>query len=114
MNPFKKIKAYLVYREAVTKANEAHQKTGERYYVMPTADKKKTLIVMDRRNFRKLKQKAYINRQANIRHLENHCFYCTPYKNGMGELHPIDIETKKEHYYQWYGQKAGRKKQTKH
>ena len=58
MNIFRKIRASLRLREAVRQADEKHKETGERYYVMPAGGKKGQLIIMDRKNFRKLKQKA--------------------------------------------------------
>ena len=90
-NPFKQFVDYLRYREAVKKADKAHAKTGERYYVMPALVPEGSpsgikLLVMDRFNFRKLKQKGYINNRANVRDLISECFYCTPYRNGDGYL----------------------------
>lgn len=90
-NPFKQFVDYLRYREAVKKADKAHAQTGERYYVMPALVPEGSpsgikLLVMDRFNFRKLKQKGYINNRANVRDLVSECFYCTPYRNGDGYL----------------------------
>ena len=90
-NPFKQFVDYLRYREAVKKADKAHAQTGERYYVMPATTPEGSpsgikLLVMDRFNFRKLKQKGYINNRANVRDLVSECFYCTPYRNGDGYL----------------------------
>lgn len=113
MNPFKKLKAYLRYREAVRKADEAHVQTGERYYVIPASGKNKTLLIMNRTNFRKLKQKNYITRKAFVRDLEKECFYCTPYRNGTGKLSNMDIAVRKSIYYNWYNGKIQRQKQAK-
>lgn len=87
-NPFQQFIDYLRYREAVKKADKAHKETGERYYVMPANNQsgKPNLIIMDRWNFRKLRQKHYINPKAKVRDLVNECFYCTPYVNGDGYL----------------------------
>jgi hypothetical protein len=87
-NPFKQLTDYLRYREAVKMADDAHAKDGDRYYVVASNQEsgKPGLIVMDRKNFRKLKQKGYINKEANIRDLVAECFYCTPYLNGDGYL----------------------------
>lgn len=108
MNVFKKFKAYLRYREAVKKADEAHEKTGERYYVMPSSGKK-TLLIMDRYNFRKLKHKGYINNKAFVADLERECFYATPYRNGSAEFTTLVIEFKKRQYYAWYDGKIQHK-----
>ena len=102
MNVFKKLKAYLRYREAVRKANEAHERTGERYYVMPASGTKKALLVMDRFNFRRLKHKGYITNKASVVDLERECFYATPYRNGTAEMLVSIIELKKQQYYAWY------------
>lgn len=108
MNVFKKFKAYLRYREAVKKTDEAHAKTGERYYVMPSSGKK-TLLIMDRFNFRKLKHKGYINNKAFVADLERECFYATPYKDGSAEFSYIVINYKKQQYYNWYDGKIQHK-----
>lgn len=116
MNPFRKVKAYLRYREAVRKADEAYEKTGKRFYVVPTSGKTKTLLIMDRENFRKLKQKRFITRNAYIRDLENKCFYATPYRNGSGKFSNAVLSVKKMQYYQWYEDngKVQRKAKAKH
>lgn len=109
MNVFKKLKAYLRYREAVRKANEAHERTGERYYVMPASSTKKSLLVMDRFNFRRLKHKGYITNKAFVADLERECFYATPYRNGSAEFSTLVIEFKKRQYYAWYDGKIQHK-----
>ena len=87
-NPILQFVDYLRYREAVKQADEAHAKSGERYYVMPVTveGSKPKLLIMNRSNFRKLKQKHYISHKATQRDLINECFYCTPYRNGDGYL----------------------------
>lgn len=100
MNIFKRIRSALRFNEAVRQADKAHRETGERYYVMPNGNTGK-LLIMDRFNFRKLKQKGYINRKASVSDLEAECFYCTPYSNGTGELpHGIGALKRKE-YMDW-------------
>ncbi len=101
MNIFSKLKAWLKLYNATMKAEQEHRKTGERYYVMPTSGTSGQLIIMDRTNFRKLKQKAYINRKASVTDLEKECFYHTPYRNGCGEISENSIKAKKEQYYAW-------------
>lgn len=101
MNIFKKIRAWLRLYEAIRQADAAHEKTGERYYVMPTSGTSGQLVIMDREAFRKMKQKHFINRNAYIKDLENKCFYCTTYRNGTGKLTDLDIEVKRHMYYQW-------------
>lgn len=101
MNIFRKIKASIRYREAVRQANEAHQETGQRYYVMPTSGHKGMLIIMDRKNFRKLKQKGYIPQNVRVTDLERECFYCTSYRNGKGMLPDFITTMKRKEYYKW-------------
>lgn len=102
-NPFKQFTDYLRYREAVKMANEAHEKDGDRYYVVASGQEngKPGLIVMDRKNFRKLKQKGYIDKNANIRDLVSECFYCTPYLNGDGYLDAAGRKLKLALYFSY-------------
>lgn len=101
MNIFKKIKASLRLREAIRQAEKAHLKTGERYYVMPTTGYKGQLIIMDRRNFRKLKHKGYIKQEAKVCDLERECFYCTAYRGGKDALPDIVKDMKRKEYFKW-------------
>ncbi|MBQ8874690.1 MAG: hypothetical protein IJY60_05225 [Bacteroides sp.] len=96
MKIFKELKGMLRLREAVNQAEEAHRKNGERYYVMPSTGTSGDLIIMDRKNFRKLKQKGYIKRTSFVADLESMCFYATPYRNGVGQ-----IPVRKELYTSW-------------
>lgn len=104
MNIFQKIKASLRLREAARKADEAHRETGERYYVMPLSGSKGKLIIMDRFNFRKLKQKGYITHKAFVHDLERECFYFTPYSNGSCAISSEVEKIKRQQYYRWYAQ----------
>lgn len=101
MNFFKKFLASLRLYEAIRMANDAHSKDGERYYVMPTSGKSGQLVIMNRTNFRKLKQKHYIKLNSSVYDLETKCFYCTPYKNGTGKLSHDIIKMKRKFYYSW-------------
>ncbi len=92
-------------------ADQAHNKTGERYYVMPTDDAK--LIVIDRANFRIMKQKHYISSRVSVRDLVDECFYHTPYRDGKGELPPDVMELKRRQYYAWAGVCRLQKKSSK-
>lgn len=89
-----------MYREAIRKADRAHANDGNRYYVMPSAEGK--LLIMDKKNFRILKRKHYIDSRARVQDLVNECFYCTPYSNGEGALDPFAIEFKRQQYLAWY------------
>lgn len=104
LNVFQKLKATLRLREAVKKAEEAHSKTGERFYVMPLSGSDGKLIIMDRFNFRKLKQKGYITYDAHVLDLEKECFYFTSYRNGTSCIVPEVESIKRRQYYCWYAQ----------
>lgn len=97
MNPFRKFKAMLQLREAIKKADNAHAATGERFFVMPTTDGK--LLVMDRRNFRRLKFKNYVNRNVVINNLLTESFYFTPCR---GERLPMAEELRKKKVKQFF------------
>lgn len=101
MNIFKKFRASLRLFEAIRQADKAYEETGERHYVMPTSGKSGQLIIMDRKNFRKLKHKGYITKEANIGDLEKECFYCTPYRNGEGAMPDMVAQMKKQEYFKW-------------
>lgn len=101
MNIFRKIKATLRLREAMRQADKAHSENGQRYYVMPTSGTSGQLVIMDRNNFRKLKQKHYIKYSTFVSDLERECFYCTAYRNGAGELSAEVIALKKKQYFSW-------------
>lgn len=98
MNIFKKLKAYLRFREAVRRANVAHAVDSQRYYVLPSPDG--NLIIMNRKNFRILRRKGYIDRNAYIKGLEKGCLYCTPYANGTGAMDEDTIKESRQRYYQ--------------
>lgn len=101
MNVFKKVRARLRLWDAVRQADIAHAETGNRYYVMPLNALDDKLIVMDRRNFRIIRRKGYITKQAKILNVEKECFYCTSYCNGTGALSPADITLKRKQYFAW-------------
>lgn len=101
MNIFRRFRASLRLTEAVRQADEAHKETGERYYVMPTTGASGQLLIMDRSNFRKLKQKCYIAHEATVANLEMECFYCTPYRNGKGVLPAKIVNMKRKQYFKW-------------
>lgn len=93
MNIFKKFKAYLRFREAIRQADKAHADTNQRHYVLPSPEG--MLIIMNRKNFRGLKRKGYIDRRAYVLGLERGCLYCTPYGNGTRGM---NTETRKERF----------------
>lgn len=102
MNIFRKFKASLRLREAIKMADKAHRETGHRYYVMPQhGSGGKKLVVIDRYNFRRLKMKHYIHREARVFDLVRECFYCTGYRDGNQYLAPEDRKKKVVQYFAW-------------
>lgn len=102
MSLFSQFKASLRLREAIRMADKAHIATGNRYYVMPrNGSNGKELIVMDRKNFRKLKLKHYINGDVRVFDLVRECFYCTSYANGSQYLSEADRKKKVQQYFAW-------------
>lgn len=102
MKLFTKFRAALRLREAIIKADKAFSTTGNRYYVMPGhGSRGQKLIVMDRRNFRRLKIKHYINRDVRVGDLVRECFYCTPQRNGRQFLSPHILKLKRQQYFDW-------------
>lgn len=93
-------------RKAIMMAEAAHEQNGHRYYVMPTSDGK--LAVMDRTNFRILKRKNYISRNATLGQLLTECFYHTAYANGNGVM-PDDVRKNKRRAF-WLWAKYAHKK----
>lgn len=104
MNNIKRFFVALRLFEAVRQADKKHRETGERYYVMPNGNNGK-LIIMDRFNFRKLKQKGYVSSNTFVRDLQRECFYCTPYRNGQGKLTAEVIALKRYQYLAFFKNK---------
>ena len=98
MNIFLRFFYGLRLRRAAQMADEAHAKTGNRYFVMPVSGTTK-LAVMDRSNFRQLKRKHYIKQGVTMLDVKAECFYATP--NSIGQ-HGMSIETKREKGRQFF------------
>lgn len=102
MNILQNFKARLQLRDAIKKADEAHQKTGERFYVLPLSQDRAKLVIMDRHNFRLMKRKRYIGRDVFVKDLERECFYFTPYCNGSCSINSELARLKLRQYLDWY------------
>lgn len=96
MNIYRKFKAWLQLRDAVRQADKAHGESGDRFFVLPAAGGK--LIVTDRRNFRILKRKHYIDKSKTVSDMERGCFYATPGKGGTGA---ISAGPRMKYFYKW-------------
>lgn len=101
MNIFKRFFYYLRLRKAVELADNLYKSTGRRHYVMPSPGHRCELLVMDRGNFRKLRQKHYINGEARVFNLVQESFYFTPHRGGSGALSEKDRRHKFGQYYSW-------------
>lgn len=93
--------------KSAEKAYEIAQSKGrkdKRYYVMPDYNDK--LIVMCRSEFRKLKIKKRMSREAQVKHLLKECFYFTPYADGKEAITPQVKEMKRTMYLEYCLHKA--------
>lgn len=99
MKLYRRFKAYLALREAIRKADDAHAAGGGRFYVL--GDANGNLIVTDKKNFRGLKRKGYIDRNATTQDALNECFYFTPFKDGHGSITPFIQDIKRKQYLSW-------------
>ena len=103
MNRLQSFKAYLMYRKAVKAANDKHGEDGHRYFVMPNIDRKIFLIVTDRKNFRRLRMKGYIDPDMKMEDVFKTCFYYTPQSDGKGRnLTEDELKIKQVRYQLWY------------
>ena len=100
MNIFQQFFAYLRLHEAVRKADEAYRLHRRRFYVLPGAGR--SLVVMDRSNFRILKRKGYINPKAFTSDAVKGSFYFTPFADGSGAIAEPDRRHKVRQYFSWY------------
>lgn len=100
MNPFRKLKAFLMLYKAIEQAEAARVKHGRRFFVMPTQDGK--LVVMDKYDLRRLKVKHYLDKSCHVEDLLRESFYYTSLGNGLGEIDPQDRQVRAHAYYRWY------------
>jgi len=112
MNIFVKLKALLQLRKAISMANAAYSERPQRYYIVPSLDArgKRQLVIVDKRNFRKLRAKHYIPAEANMNSLFVECVYCTPHANGSGALTKEMIDDKRKMYLDWVALYSKRKR----
>lgn len=97
--PYRYAKAFLRLRQAVILADEHYTANHIRYYVMPTADRK--LLVMNRNDLKRLRQKHYIHHRVTTHDLVRECFYHTPHALGTGFLPPDLLAQKRAAYFRW-------------
>ena len=98
-----------MYRKAVKAANDKHREDGHRYFVLPNIDTKIFLIVTDRKNFRKLRMKGYIDSTMKMEDVFNACFYYTPQADGGGKnMTQEELAAKQIKYQIWYDRRLKR------
>lgn len=102
MNIFKQFYAYLRLRRAVDMAEKAGKKHHCRFYVLPGENGK--LVVADRKNFRRLRQKHWIRGAAsyNMKDVADRAFYYTCHPDGTGFMRESERKQKVLDYYKWY------------
>lgn len=75
-------RANLRLKHAIQKAEKAHRKNGERFYVMP--DDRDRLIIMRRKGMRRLRRYGLMDNRVRVRDLVKESFYFTPNRAGEG------------------------------
>lgn len=105
MNPFQRLKCFLMYRKAVLEAEKAHKEHNVRYYVLPNIGKKVMLIVCDRKNFRVLRAKHYISSDIQITDVKKKSFYYTEQGDGTGKMEDDQLRLRQTAYQFWYAQR---------
>lgn len=110
MNIFTQFYAYLQLRYAVQMAEKAHKKNPTRYYVLPNSAKKVRLIVSDRTNFRRLRQKGYISSNMQMKDAMHYCFYYTADAAGKNGMTSEWRAVKQMHYYEWFEKRLAKEK----
>lgn len=110
MNLFVKFKAALRLREAINRAEQAHLRSGQRYYVLPAGGNDGKLIIMDRDNFRKLRQKKYIAGHPRMFNLMQEAFYFTADRAGRGGLSEPERRARTIAYFNWVESSRKRRK----
>lgn len=96
-NPFKYIQALIQYYRAKLLADENHRRTGQRYYVISTTNRK--LVVGDKKglrlmdyNYRKSTGKFRDAKNLSVQRLEHSAFYYTAYADDVKGKLPKHLE----------------------
>lgn len=106
-NPIKVINAHVNYFRSKRKADELHRQSGERIYVLGTANG--NIVIGDKQNvrfqnflMRKARGTLKTERNITVAQMEYACFYCTPYKDGVkGKLNNYKLYQKKEEFIEY-------------
>lgn len=104
------LRAHVRLWVATAKADRAYadaelkNSKDKRFYVMPDADDK--LIIMNRSQFRKLKQYKYMDGDVQVKHLIKESFYFTPYSGGANAMTSEQKRLKRVMYVRYCLHKA--------
>ena len=91
---------YIRLKIAVYKAEEAHARLGQRFYVIPSVSKKQ-LVITDRRNFRIMRMKKYFHRDMIMRNVDDACIYYTAHRNEESPMQRSERKRRALGYYRW-------------
>lgn len=91
-------RAGLRLRYAIRKADKAHERTGDRYYVMP--DGCDRLVIMRRAGMRNLRLHGVMDRRVRMSDLLRESFYFTPDRGGR-TIPPTIMEQKRIMYLRY-------------
>ena len=91
-------RAVIRLNYAIGKAEKAHARTGDRYYVMPDAFDR--LVVMRRKGMRTLRRHHVMDRRVRMDDLLRESFYFTPDRAGNTPS-PAVMEKKREMYLKY-------------
>lgn len=100
MNIFRPIIGYIRLKLAIHKAEEAHARNGQRFYVIP-AQNKKQLVITDRRNFRIMRMKKYFHRDMIMRDVDDACIYYTAHRNEESPMSRSERKRRALGFYRW-------------
>lgn len=111
-NIWRRIMAEKMYEKALEEAVAAYRASGKRQYVVKgrLKDGKKTLRVLDRKNFRFLRRKGCIDGRFRMMDMERLCFWHTAHGNGEGEMDEMEMEWRRKKAVAWLMKKERRQR----
>lgn len=100
MNILRTIIGFFRLKVAVRNAEEAHRRSGERFYVIPSVNKRQ-LVICNRRNFRIMRMKKYFHRDMVMRDVDDACIYYTAHRNDGSPMSRDERKRRAAGYYRW-------------
>lgn len=92
--PYRHIRAVVAYTRAVNEAEELKAKHNDRIYVIKAAGRR--LLCINKKTFKRMRNKGYFRANASVKDLEQNCFYCTTYANGKDAMPPEVVAIKRK------------------